>query len=255
MTTDWVFLRGLIRQHRHWEDFPARFNAAFPGARIHLPDLPGNGDLWDQPSPLRVQAMVDSVRAQLQRRGLSGPVNLLAISLGGMVAIDWMQRFPGEIAAAVVINSSMRSMGRLTDRLRPGNVPALLRHLLLDRSPLGREAMILAFSSNLRSDTAQLAQRWAAYAETHPTRMANALRQLIAASRYAGPPQRPHDRVLVLQSAQDRLVHPGCSQRMAAQWNWPLRTHPTAGHDLPLDDGDWVIAQVRHWLASSSDCS
>jgi len=50
-TRPWVFLRGLIRQHRHWEDFPERFRAAFPGTPVLLLDLPGNGDLCDRDSP------------------------------------------------------------------------------------------------------------------------------------------------------------------------------------------------------------
>jgi hypothetical protein len=27
--------------------------------------------------------------------------------------------------------------------------------------------------------------------------------------------------------------------------------HPSAGHDLPLDDGPWVAAQVRDWLTGN----
>jgi hypothetical protein len=27
-----------------------------------------------------------------------------------------------------------------------------------------------------------------------------------------------------------------------------LREHPTAGHDLPLDDPDWVIGEIAQWL-------
>jgi hypothetical protein len=58
----------------------------------------------------------------------------------------------------------------------------------------------------------------------------------------------PHDRVLLLRSLQDRLVNPVCSERMAEQWDWPVRTHPEAGHDLPLDDADWVIKQIQDWI-------
>ncbi|MBC8058528.1 MAG: alpha/beta hydrolase, partial [Rhizobiales bacterium] len=28
----------------------------------------------------------------------------------------------------------------------------------------------------------------------------------------------------------------------------PVATHPWAGHDLPLDDGEWVALQVSNWL-------
>jgi len=28
-----------------------------------------------------------------------------------------------------------------------------------------------------------------------------------------------------------------------------LREHPDAGHDLPLDDPQWVITQITQWAA------
>ena len=40
--SNWVFLRGLTRESAHWGDFPQRFAAALPGARVHLIDLAGN---------------------------------------------------------------------------------------------------------------------------------------------------------------------------------------------------------------------
>jgi predicted alpha/beta hydrolase family esterase len=53
----------------------------------------------------------------------------------------------------------------------------------------------------------------------------------------------------VLVSAADGLVDPRCSQRLAQAWGAPMRKHPTAGHDLPLDDGAWVAREVAAWLA------
>ena len=244
---DWVLLRGLVRQQKHWEQFPQRFAEAFPEARVHTLDLPGNGLLCDRPSPLTVREMMESARQQLQAKGIAGPVNLLAISLGGMVAIEWMHRHRHEVDAAVIINSSMRDAGTLFDRLQPANYPAILKNLLLERDPLSREQLILDISSNLYPHKQELARKWSGYATTHPTRTRNALRQLLAAARYSAPKRRPHDRVLVLNSAHDRLVNPVCSERMAQRWNWPLRTHPRAGHDLPLDDGLWILEQIKQW--------
>ena len=57
--------------------------------------------------------------------------------------------------------------------------------------------------------------------------------------------------MLLLQSLGDHLVNPVCSTRIAGHWRWPLVSHPTAGHDLTLDDGEWVIAQIRAWLEKS----
>jgi predicted alpha/beta hydrolase family esterase len=50
--------------------------------------------------------------------------------------------------------------------------------------------------------------------------------------------------LLLLNSAADRLVQASCSQAIAQAWHCPLQTHPSAGHDLCLDAGEWVIEQI-----------
>lgn len=250
-STHWVFLRGLIRQHRHWEDFPQRFQAAFPDARIVLLDLPGNGDLYREDSCSSMAEMVESAREQLQAHVNHEPVNLLALSLGAMIGIEWMERYPEEIRRAVLMNTSLRGMSRFRERLRPATYGAFLRGLLF-ASPLEREQLVLELSVNLYPHKQALAEKWAAYARAQPTGFMNALRQLFAAATYTAPPARPHEHVLLLQSLGDHLVDPVCTTRLAECWRWPLVSHPTAGHDLTLDDGDWVIAQIRHWLAEEA---
>lgn len=248
--TNWVFLRGLVRQHRHWEDFPRQFQAAFPDTHLLLPDIPGNGDLHDHESPASVPEMVEAVRAQLQAQGISGPVHLLAISMGGMIGIEWMERYPEEIERAVLLNTSLRGLSRFGERLRRDTWRDILRSLLF-HSPVQREGLILELSSNLYPDKAALARKWASYAREYPTSRMNALRQLLAAATYHAPAARPHEHVLLLQSLGDHLVDPVCSTRIAECWRWPLASHPNAGHDLTLDDGPWVIAQVKHWLEAT----
>ena len=53
----WVFLRGLMRESRHWGEFPDQFRAALPHADIVTPDLPGNGAKRHLRSPLSVQGL------------------------------------------------------------------------------------------------------------------------------------------------------------------------------------------------------
>ena len=43
-------------------------------------------------------------------------------------------------------------------------------------------------------------------------------------------------------------IHNDVERRLAAQWATAFAEHPTAGHDLPLDDGAWVARQVGDWL-------
>ena len=251
MSRQWVLLRGLVRQKKHWERFPELLQQAFPEDSVHLIDLPGNGSLCDRPSPISIRDMAEAARTQLELLNAPAPYFLLSISMGGMVAIEWMHRHRSEIEGAVIINSSLRDVGSFKDRLRSENYPAILKHLLLDRDPISREKLVLDISSNLYPHKEALAKKWATYATTHPTNKKNAVRQLLAAARYRAPKRIPHNNVLLLNSAHDRLVSAICSERLAKQCQWPLRTHPTAGHDLPLDDGPWIIDQIKDWFSSN----
>jgi hypothetical protein len=49
---------------------------------------------------------------------------------------------------------------------------------------------------------------------------------------------------------RDQLVNVQCSLTLAERWHCSIKLHPTAGHDLPLDDGIWVAQQVKDWIAT-----
>lgn len=104
----WILLRGLMRETRHWGEFPQVLATYLPTAEIVMLDLPGNGSLHLRRSPDYVHDMVEACRGQLQERGIAPPYNLLALSLGAMVACDWATRHPDEIEKAVLINTSLR---------------------------------------------------------------------------------------------------------------------------------------------------
>jgi len=79
---------------------------------------------------------------------------------------------------------------------------------------------------------------------------ANILRQLRAAITCRAAPTPPSIPVLLLSGHHDRLVNAECSLALAQRWGCDIRLHPTAGHDIPLDDGEWVARQVREWLVA-----
>ncbi len=241
----WVLLRGLIREQRHWETFPARLCAALPpGSRVICVDLPGNGLHFRERSPLSITAMVDAARADLARQGVQGPVCLLALSLGAMAAFEWMSRYPQEIQRAVLLNTSLSAYSPFWQRLRPHNYLRIVRDVLFRHSQEYRERMILEITTNLIADREVYVRRWTGYAHDQPVSVSNALRQLLAAARYQRPENLPACPVLLLNGGGDRLVNPQCSEAIAAGMNLPLRRHPQAGHDLSLDAPDWVIAEV-----------
>ncbi|MFP2768114.1 alpha/beta fold hydrolase [Oceanisphaera sp. KMM 10153] len=253
MSTNWLLLRGLMREQRHWEGFPARLQRYFPDDRVILADLPGLGREYHQSSPCRIPDITDGLRARWQAKRARGSLKLLALSLGGMVALDWASRYPAEVSAVALINSSLAGLSPFYHRLRPSAYWPLLKWCLWQRDPLLQEAAILQLTSRFFAHDTRILTRWAAYSRELPPKRRNTLCQLLAAARYRPPPTRPRVPVLVLNSLGDELVHPRCSQAIAEHWQLPLRRHPDAGHDLPLDAPDWVCKQIRAWLHHGTD--
>ena len=249
---NWVLLRGLMREARHWGEFPAMLRAAFPHDTVVTLDLPGNGPLWQQRSPATIAAMAEHCRRSLRDQGIAPPYQLVAISLGGMVAVDWSARYPDEVAAAVLINTSMRPHNPFYHRLRPANYPALLNLLLHGGDLQRREKAILRLTSSAAARPAVLAQ-WNKIAREYPVSRSNAMRQLLAAARFRATSPPPGTRLLLLASTGDWLVNPECSLTLARAWSAGIAVHPYAGHDLPLDDGAWVIEQVLLWAGGGTN--
>lgn len=241
----WVLLRGWARETRHWGAFPEILAAAL-GTQVIAADLPGNGRLHKRRSPLSVAAIADEVRQGVPREG---PLCLLGLSLGGMVAVEWARRYRTEIARCVLLNTSMRPFSAFHERLRPRVYAALARLALIEREPLAREAAILRLTSG-RAPGAMLVSEWARYAEEQPVSRRNVLRQLVAAARYRAPDAPPVP-VLVLAGRCDELVDVRCSLALAERWRVPIAVHESARHDLALDEGAWVAARVAEWLRQS----
>lgn len=257
----WVLLRGWARGQDHWGDFPARLQAAWPGARVITPDLPGNGRRRAERSPTRVADLTDDLRAQvrlhMRMQGLPpdpvhtraqqqrpAPVHLLALSMGAMVACDWAHRHPGEVARLALLNTSLRRFSPWHHRLQPGALWRLLGCLARKADASTWEHTILALTAHRPRQPVALLADWTRLREQQPVQAANLWRQLWAAARHAGPAGRPPVPLLLLASRQDQLVNVCCSQALARAWQAPLRVHPWAGHDLPLDDPDWVLRQL-----------
>lgn len=246
----WVLLRGLTRESRHWGEFPALLQRRLGSAQVVMLDLPGNGELNAQASPMRVGGMAEACRVALRERGLKPPYHLLAMSLGAMVALAWARQHPEELQGCVLINTSLRTFSPWYQRLRPRNYRAVLG-MALSRDPAANERSVLEITTRHPTVApATLLAQWTRWRIENPVSRANALRQLWAAARFSTPRAAPQVPLLALVSAADGLVDPRCSQRLAQAWGAELRCHPTAGHDLPLDDGAWVAHQVRAWLAA-----
>lgn len=246
----WVLLRGLARDSRHWGAFPAMLRQALPeDARAIALDLPGNGRRHLERSPASVAGMVEAYRAQLAALRMREPFNVLGLSLGAMVAIEWAARHPGELLSAVLVNGSSGGIAPLRARM----LPAAARQLVLAsmaRDGEARERRIVAACTNL-VDMDAATRQWAALSGAGRTRPANVLRQLVAAVRFRLPAAKPAVPMLVLASAADRLVAAECSIAIARHWGLPILLHPTAGHEIAMDDPAWLVRQCTRWVGGA----
>ena len=247
MKKNWIFLRGWGRDSRHWGSFIESFQNEFPHDEIYLLDCPGSGEFSEKNCPASVPKIVDILAARWQEIHSVEKSHIIALSFGGMLAIDWMSRYPEMIDSAIVMNMSAKNWSPFYKRLR---YQVYMDFLSLPfQSIRRREEKIIDLTSNLYSSRQSLAELWMAYDLKNPTTKMNVLRQLWAAMHYSLPEQMPKQPILLLNSLADQLVNPSCSEVISKKWSLPLKRHPTAGHDMTLDCPQWVISQI---LLSSS---
>jgi pimeloyl-ACP methyl ester carboxylesterase len=239
----WLLLRGLGREIEHWDRFPRVFQAL--GQEIELLDLAGAGTEFQRKAPLTTRETVEDLRA---RRKSETPVGLVAISLGGMVALDWAARYPEEISRLVIINSSVSELAPPWQRLRLQSLRTGIGFLAA-RTPEAKELSALQITTGLSGEALKdIVRRWVEIRNQRPVAVINILRQLIAAFRFRLT-QIPRCPTLVVKSLQDRLVDPACSDAIAKKMGASIVAHPTAGHDLPLEDPEWLARAIADWAS------
>ncbi|MFL0798438.1 MAG: alpha/beta hydrolase [Cellvibrionaceae bacterium] len=253
-----VLIRGLLREKRHWGDFPPHLMQAFEstsGKKVSVitVNIAGNGDRFKEQSSSSIGEMVEDLRRQVagQLGQDAGPLWLIALSMGGMIATEWGHQYPDEVTGIVLINTSAAQFSPLYQRLKVSNLPAIIRALCTKSSEV-RESLILNITSNEYSDSPQVLASWMDIAQTAPVTRENALTQLRAAAAYKGRKSPPEVPVLILASRQDRLVSAQCSKRIAEQWRVPISEHHTAGHDLPLDAPQWLAQKILTFVCQQA---
>lgn len=238
-------MRGLGRESGHWSTFVNAFQQAVAPDQVMTVDHPGMGRQRERAVPNSVTAMAETARTQVPRTGSS--FILVGHSLGGMVALDWLSHHPEEVAGVVLINTSTRDTSPWTERL---DLAALhkMGKIFLEPSEREREEKILRLVSRAPDRHQSLLAEWVRIARERPPAKFTVAKQLWAASKFSLPemPANPPP-ILCLSSLGDELVNPACSDRLAKSLNAPLNMHPWAGHEVTLDDPQWVLTQVQKW--------
>lgn len=242
----WILLRGLVHEKEHWGDFYRQMQKGYPQDRLICVDMLGAGIHHKESAPCSLPQILLKVRTDALAQA-APPFHLLGLSMGGMLAYEWACKFPHEIAGMVLLNPSFRNFSPFYKRLMWQSYPQYLWTFLAS-DPIEKEMRFLKIISNDSKKHAKTAITRAIIAKKRPVSIANALRQTLAAAKYAAQREPPKPKTLILTSKGDRLCAPSCSDAIRESWHVPQSIHPWAGHDLTLDDPDWVLAQLEKWL-------
>lgn len=239
-----ILLRGLARSQEHWGEFSAELKKRFPDSQVEALDLPGNGHFHQETSPISLDNYVVFLRQNSELLKQKKPLHLVGISMGGMVAHRWAAAHPKEIKSVVMINSSLHP-SPFFQRMRIQSWKQLI-NIFATRDATKREDKILKLTTSLSpKDRKPLAAQWGELAVQRGTTVRNALRQILAASKSRWIPLPESCFLLVLASKHDQLVSFQSSVNLAKWERAPFRLHPTAGHDLPLEDTPWILNQLE----------
>ncbi|MCU4677360.1 alpha/beta hydrolase [Catenovulum sp. 2E275] len=244
-----LLIRGLMREQGHWFDFAEILSAELPNLPILKMDIAGNGTEYHGQTPQSISL----IREELANRFTQNYPNiktlyLVSISMGGMIAADWANAEPDKIKKIVLINSSFAGLLPFYQRLKWQNYFSLLKLPFLNLS--SKEALIFSLTTNLicYPQSTEIVKKWINLAQQHPVANRNILRQLWAAARFRLPENLTVP-TLIFGSERDKLVDVKASMVLEQKWdNSSLYIHPKAGHDLPLDDSEWLAPKIAQFI-------
>ena len=242
----WVLFRGLGRQSAHWGTFTEDLGARFPQTRMFAPDFPGTGKRLNEDSPNSIEGLVNAIRSELAFDLVDRPLWLLGLSLGGMVALSWAQRFPHEVAGIAMVSSSVGGISPPWKRLRPSALVTVARISFTKQAEERERQTLMITSADTHRQSGVLAQ-WTELAAHAPVSRATLRRQLWAAIKFRPDVKKLSCPTLVVTGAKDKLVHPSCGQSLALALQTTQMLSADAGHDLSLDQPEWLLQQLEMW--------
>lgn len=244
---NWVWIRGLARESGHWGEYFELFKKSFPEARVSFLDLPGAGDNRHLEPGFSLSDTLTQLRSQMQKRIGAEKFTLFSVSMGAMLAMEWMNQYPEDIEACVLVNSSSGEHSSIHHRLRLQAYPLFLKALSASDTRKREMAILELVSNNVEKRKAVLSD-WVKIAKNRPMKYSSVLKQLFSAARYRPPRKLESLPTLLLVSLGDRMVEPQCSYDLGKAYSWEVKSHPWAGHDLTLDDPEWVINAMQTWF-------
>lgn len=109
----WLLLRGLMREADHWGDFPKDLETQEGVSEVVCLDLPGVGTESSRIFIPSIKQAVEDLRSRFKihlKDRDDEEWGILGISLGGMIAMQWVHDYPHDFKKIIVMNSSSKEL-------------------------------------------------------------------------------------------------------------------------------------------------
>lgn len=241
-----LLIRGLSREKRHWGDFPELIEKEL-GMKVHTLDNLGVGEFCQKTAPTTIRENVDFLQEQFENLYTQHPGEwyLLGISLGGMFAIEWANRI-NPFQKVFVVNSSIKNLSPLFERLSPYALKMMTRALMLSGE---KQENILYDLTSYRTHTCEhgfyKTAEWLRYRNEFPMSRPNFFRQLTAAATYKLT-KKPKNKMVFMAARGDELCSWKSGEAIAKFCDSPFHLcEQPAGHDLPMDCPEFIIDVLK----------
>jgi pimeloyl-ACP methyl ester carboxylesterase len=97
-----VLIHGYPLNRMIWE---AQWEGLAEQAHVIAPDLRGFGESEPVDAPGDISTYADDVRGFLDALGITEPIVLAGLSMGGYVALAYLRQYPGQVAGLVLANT------------------------------------------------------------------------------------------------------------------------------------------------------
>lgn len=239
----WIFIRGFTRGQGHWGDFLELFAERYPEDEVQCLDLAGNGERYREMSFSDNRLAALDLRKKSRWLDSGVKVNLFGHSLGAMTAVEWMNVFPQDLNEVYLMNTSHRKSGMPWERFQLQNI-AVVGQMMRTKDARDRERHVLTMIANNQERVEKFLPEMAKYTATHPVSLINTGLQLLAATKCEFPP-KPNVPTHIICSRGDRLAAVENSLKIAKMWGVDPQVHDWAGHDIAIDDPQWLLEQLK----------
>lgn len=250
---NFYLLRGLGRESGHWGNtFMQEVQAVYPSTSFTLLDLPGAGRFHEEPAKIAIEGMASFLQATYKDSLIDkeGKNILLATSLSGNVALEWVLHQPENFHALILVGTSLRKVCKKKERVQQAAKKEFF-DIFFTSAVEEREAKFLHINSNLYAENDSILRRWIDIQEKRPVSKHTLFKQTMAGMFYLTPEVRPAIPVLVVGSRGDRIVDEVCIQKVADHLQADRLMHESAGHGIPIDAPVWLAHQVSFWTEAN----